>query len=194
MPKTRVAVLISGHGSNLQALIDASGAPDYPAEIALVISNKPDAFGLTRATQAGIATRVLAHTDFPSREAFDAALHEALVEAKIEFVCLAGFMRVLSAGFVAQWAGRMINIHPSLLPKYKGLHTHQRALDAGEKTHGCTVHWVSAGVDEGALIGQASLEILSTDTAETLSARVHALEHPLYVRCLKEVLLKARRA
>lgn len=184
MSKTRIAVLISGNGSNLQALIEAAKMPDYPAEIALVISNKPDVFGLKRAEEASIKHLTIDHTDYDSRAAFDLALDNALIEHDIAFVCLAGFMRVLTEAFVEKWAGRMINIHPSLLPKYKGLNTHQRALDDGQAEHGCTVHWVSVGVDEGEIIAQESLEILPTDTADILQARVHALEHQLYPKAL----------
>lgn len=189
MSKISVAVLISGSGSNLQALIDAAHSPDYPASIALVISNRTDAFGLTRAKQAGIPCVVISHTDFTSREAFDDAIHQALVAHDIQFVCLAGFMRVLTPEFVKKWHGKMMNIHPSLLPKHKGLHTHKAALDAGDSQHGCTVHWVSEGVDEGAIIAQSALDILPTDTPETLQHRVHTLEHALYPKALAEVLM-----
>jgi phosphoribosylglycinamide formyltransferase-1 len=188
MPKRRTAVLISGSGSNLQALIDAATLPDYPAEISLVISNKADAYGLTRARDAGIATHIISHRDYASRDAFDSALDAALRDATIEFVCLAGFMRVLTDGFVETWHGRMINIHPSLLPKFKGLNTHARALEAGEAEHGCTIHWVSAGVDEGEMIAQSRCAILPNDTAETLQQRVHALEHVLYPETLATLL------
>jgi phosphoribosylglycinamide formyltransferase-1 len=188
MPKRRTAVLISGSGSNLQALIDAATLPDYPAEISLVISNKPDAYGLTRASEAGIATQVISHRDYASRDAFDAALDAALRAADTEFVCLAGFMRVLTDSFVTQWHGRMVNIHPSLLPKFKGLNTHARAIEAGETEHGCTIHWVSAGVDEGEIIARARCAILPGDTPETLQQRVHALEHVLYPEALKKLL------
>lgn len=186
--KIPVAVLISGNGSNLQALIDASRHKDYPAEITLVISNKADAYGLARARAAGIACAVVDHTLYENREAFDAALHAALLQSGVQFVCLAGFMRVLSEGFVAQWHGRMVNIHPSLLPKFKGLNTHARALAAGETTHGCSLHWVSAEVDEGAIIAQKSLPIAPEDTAQTLQQRVHQLEHQLYPEALARIL------
>jgi phosphoribosylglycinamide formyltransferase-1 len=188
MPKCSVAVLISGSGSNLQALIDAAKAPDYPATLTLVISNKAEAYGLTRAREAGIATQVISHRDFETREAFDAALDTALRAAGIEFVCLAGFMRVLTDDFVSKWHGRMINIHPSLLPRYKGLHTHARAIEAGDAEHGCSIHWVSAGVDEGAVIAQARCAVLPDDTPETLQQRVHALEHRLYPETLAQLL------
>lgn len=186
--RTRLAVFISGNGSNLQALIDAAKNPDYPAEIALVISNQAEAYGLTRAAAANIASLVISHADFSSRKAFDNALHGALLAHHIQFVCLAGFMRVLTPEFVKKWHGKMINIHPSLLPKHKGLHTHQAALEAGDSQHGCTVHWVSAGVDEGEIIAQSTLDILATDTPETLQQRVHTLEHALYPQALAEVL------
>lgn len=188
MSKIRIAVLISGSGSNLQALIDAATAPDFPGEIALVISNKADAFGLTRARDAGIATEVIDHTQFSKREDFDGELHVALLSHDIQFVCLAGFMRVLTSTFVKEWSGAMINIHPSLLPKHKGMRTHEAALKAGDKQHGCSVHWVTPGVDEGAVIAQSALDILPGDTAESLKERVHALEHALYPETLREVL------
>ena len=188
MKKTKVAVLISGSGSNLQALIDACKNPDYPAEIILVISNKADAYGLTRAKNAGIPALVISHTDYPTREAFDAALDAALVEHRIEIVCLAGFMRLLSAGFVGKWAGRMLNIHPSLLPKFKGAHAIRDALAAGEKLTGCTVHFVVPEMDSGEIILQAEVPILPGDTEETLSARIHAEEHRIYVEALKKAI------
>ncbi len=183
--RKRTAVLISGSGSNLQALLDAAAAPGYPAEIALVISNKPEAYGLQRAAQSGVPTRVILHTDYPSREAFDAALQAALVEARIELVCLAGFMRLLSAGFVEAWAGRMLNIHPSLLPAFPGLHTHRRALEAGVTVAGCTVHFVTPGCDEGPIVAQAQVPVLPGDTEESLAARILAEEHQLYPQALR---------
>ena len=186
--RTRVAILISGNGSNLQALIDATKATDYPAEIALVISNRADAYGLTRAQQAGIETQIINHRDYANREAFDAALHTALTQHQIAFVCLAGFMRILSDEFVRQWPRRMINIHPSLLPKYKGLNTHARALEAGDTHHGATVHWVIPELDAGEIIAQKSLKIEANDTPETLAQRIHALEHTLYPAALKSVV------
>lgn len=189
MSKIRIAVLISGNGSNLQALIDAAQAPDFPGEIALVISNKADAYGLTRATDAGIATEVIDHTQFPKREDFDGELHVALLSHSIQFICLAGFMRILTPTFVAEWQGAMINIHPSLLPSHKGMHTHEAALKAGDKQHGCSVHWVTPGVDEGDVIAQSTLDILPGDTPESLKERVHALEHALYPKTLREVLV-----
>lgn len=185
--KLRTAVLISGNGSNLQAIIDAAQASDYPAAISLVLSNKADAFGLTRAKNARLETVIISHRDYPDREAFDRAMDAALREANIELVVMAGFMRILSDWFVNTWAGKLINIHPSLLPKFKGMHTHQRAIDAGEREHGCTVHWVIPALDSGEIIGQAALEISPADTAETLADRVHALEHKLYPEAVKKV-------
>jgi phosphoribosylglycinamide formyltransferase 1 len=188
--RVNVAVLISGNGSNLQALMDASAAADYPADIALVISNNADAYGLARAARAGIETLVISHRDYTSREAFDSAMDAALRARGIQLVCLAGFMRVLSDGFVRSWQGRMINIHPSLLPKYKGLHTHARALAAGDTQHGATVHWVIAELDAGEIIAQDALDIAADDTPETLAERVHALEHQLYPAALAKVALQ----
>lgn len=190
MRRVKTAVLVSGNGSNLQALIDAAAAPDFPAEIALVISNNDDAYALERAERANIAAVVIPHQNFASREAFDQMMDDTLKTHEIELVCLAGFMRILSKEFVEKWAGRLINIHPSLLPKLRGMHTHQRALDEGERTHGATVHWVTAELDEGPNILQASLEILPGDTAETLKTRVHALEHKIYPEALKKVALE----
>lgn len=188
MTKTKVAVLISGSGSNLQALMDAAKNPDYPAEIELVISNKPDAYGLTRAAQSGVKSVVIDHTKYSSREAFDEAIHAALMEHKIKVVCLAGFMRLLSSGFVQKWQGRMINIHPSLLPKHKGAHAIRDALAAGEKMTGCTVHHVVPEMDSGEIILQAEVPILEGDTLESLSGRMHAEEHKIYPAALKTVL------
>lgn len=189
----RTAVLISGRGSNLQALIAATRAPDHPAEIALVISDRPEAAGLAHAAAAGIACRTIDPKDYPrsdraaARAAFDEALTEALAAAGIELVCLAGYMRILSGAFVARWRDRLINIHPSLLPAFPGLDTHARALAAGVKLHGCTVHFVRQEVDRGPIIGQAAVPVLSGDTPETLAARVLAVEHRLYPACLRLV-------
>ena len=185
MARLRAGVLISGRGSNLQALIDACAKSDYPAEIALVISNDAGAAGLARAAKAGIATRVIEHGGFPTREAFDAALDRALSERGIELVCLAGFMRVLTPGLVAAWRDRLINIHPSLLPAFRGLHTHERALAAGVRLHGCTVHFVGPEVDEGPIIVQAAVPVLPGDDAELLAARVLAAEHRCYPLAVK---------
>ena len=181
----RIAVLISGRGSNLQALLDAAADPDYPGEIALVISNRPKAEGLQRAVSAGVQVEVINHKDFETREDFDAALHDALKTAKIDFVCLAGFMRVLTGGFVSDWRGRMINIHPSLLPAFEGLHVHERMIEMGVKLAGCTVHFVSAEVDSGPIIGQAAVPVLPGDDAESLAARILEQEHRLYPAALR---------
>lgn len=188
--KTPIAVLISGRGSNLQCLIDACAQPDYPARIVAVISNRPGAYGLERAREAGIAAIAIDHKAYETREDFEAALDAALREAGAEFVCLAGFMRILTPGFVNAWSGRMINIHPSLLPKFKGVDTHARAIEAGESEHGCTVHWVTAGMDEGPVIAQARVPVLPGDTPETLAARVLVEEHRLYPEALKLALVK----
>jgi phosphoribosylglycinamide formyltransferase-1 len=186
--KTRVAILISGRGSNMTALIEAARAEDYPAEIVLVVSNRPDAAGLVRARAAGIATVVIDHTLFAgNREAFEHALDEELRNYKIGLVCLAGFMRLLTPWLVARWQGRMLNIHPSLLPQFKGLDTHRRALDAGAKWHGATVHFVVPEMDSGPIIVQESVPVREGDTAEALAARVLELEHQLYPRALRVV-------
>ncbi len=187
MKKLKTAVLISGSGTNLQALLDACRRPGFPAEITLVISNRADAYGLTRAANAGVATQLISHKDYPDRETFDSALYDALVASGVEIVCLAGFMRLLTAGFVAKWQGRMINIHPSLLPAYKGLNTHRRVLEAGEKETGCTVHFVTAEMDDGEVILQAHVPILPDDSEQTLAARVLEQEHKIYPQALKIV-------
>jgi phosphoribosylglycinamide formyltransferase 1 len=183
--KLKVAVLISGRGSNLQALIAACAAPDFPAAIKLVIANRADAGGLAHATKAGIATAIIPHRDYRSREAFDAALTAALEGAAIELVCLAGFMRLLTPAFVAHWRDRLINIHPSLLPAFPGLDTHVRALAAGVRFSGCTVHFVRAEMDSGPIIVQAAVPVLPHDDAETLAARVLAAEHKAYPLALR---------
>ena len=185
MPKSKIAVLISGRGSNLKSLIDACADPDFPAEIALVISNKPKAAGLEHARKAGVTQAVIDHRDFESREEFDAAVSERLRAAEVDYVCLAGFMRMLSAGLVDDWRGRLINIHPSLLPAFRGLHVQERMLDAGVKIAGCTVHFVSAEMDAGPIIGQAAVPVLPGDTVETLSERILAQEHRLYPASLR---------
>ncbi|CAO3377929.1 phosphoribosylglycinamide formyltransferase [Azospirillum argentinense] len=182
----KVGVLISGRGSNLQALIDACAAPGFPADIALVLSNKADAYGLERATAAGVPVAVVSHRDFPGdKRAFEEAMDARLREAGVELVCLAGFMRLLSPWFVERWHDRMINIHPSLLPSFKGLDTHQRALDAGVRFHGCTVHYVRSEMDEGPIIAQAAVPVLPGDDADRLSARVLEAEHRLYPQALR---------
>lgn len=176
--RKRVAVLISGRGSNLAALIAAAGAADYPADIALVLSNKPGVAGLARAEAAGIASEVVESRAFRGdRPGFEAAMEAAFARHGIEILVSAGFMRILTDGFVGRWAGRMINIHPSLLPCFPGLDTHARALTAGVRFHGCTVHLVTAGVDEGPILAQAAVPVRDADTAETLAARVLAEEH-----------------
>jgi phosphoribosylglycinamide formyltransferase 1 len=180
MLRRRTGVLISGRGSNLQALLGAARAPDYPAEIALVISNRPDAAGLTLAREAGVTATAVDHTAFANRAEFDAELDRTLRRHEIEIVACAGFMRILTAGFLEAWAGSIINIHPALLPLYKGLDTHARALADGVRVHGCTVHYVVPDIDAGPIIAQAAVPVLSGDTADTLAARVLAAEHRLY--------------
>jgi phosphoribosylglycinamide formyltransferase 1 len=178
--RRRTAVLISGRGSNLHALMAAAAARDYPAEIALVVSNRADAAGLERARAAGVAAEVLDPRSFASRENFDQALSERLQVHEIELVCLAGFMRILGPAFVAAWRDRALNIHPSLLPAFPGLDTHRRALEAGVRVHGCTVHLLRAGVDAGPIVAQAALAVRPDDTPDTLAARVLPLEHRCY--------------
>lgn len=185
MAKTRVGVLISGRGTNLQSLIEAAAEPDYPAEIALVISSRPRAAGLKRAENGGIAHAVIDHKAFADREAFEAAIDAALREAKVDYVCLAGFMRILTDEFVRNWRGRLMNIHPSLLPSFKGLHVHERMIAAGVKIAGCTVHFVTATMDAGPIIGQAAVKVLPGDDAKTLAKRILKAEHKLYPACLK---------
>ena len=175
-----VVVLISGSGSNLQALIDSIAHDGNPARIVAVISNRADAYGLQRAQDAGIATQVLDHKQFDGREAFDAALVEAIDAFDPQLVVLAGFMRILTPGFVRHYAGRLLNIHPSLLPTYKGLHTHQRALEAGDREHGCSVHFVTEELDGGPLVVQAVIPVQSDDSPESLAQRVHTQEHLIY--------------
>lgn len=188
MSRKRVAVLISGRGSNMAALIEAAKDKNYPAEIALVLSNRPDAGGLAIAGTAGIATAVVDHTLFgKDRAVFDGALQAVLEEHGIDIVCLAGFMRLLTPAFVAQWPERMLNIHPSLLPAFKGLDTHKRALEAGTKIHGATVHFVSAELDSGPIIMQGAVAVRGTDTEAQLAARVLAVEHRIYPQALKLV-------
>lgn len=179
--KLNLAVLISGRGSNLQSILEACQDPEFPAQVKLVISNKADAYGLVRAEKMGIPTGVVAHKDFSSREEFERALITAIETAgPIDLVCLAGFMRVLTPLFIARWENRLINIHPSLLPAYKGLHTHERAIAAGEKIAGCTIHFVTSGVDEGPIILQKSVPVLPNDTPDSLAERVLEQEHLAY--------------
>jgi phosphoribosylglycinamide formyltransferase 1 len=190
MVKKRVAVLISGRGSNMAALIEAAREPSYPAAIVLVVSNRADAAGLRHARSEGIATAVVDHSAFGGdREAFERALQRELAEHRIDLVCLAGFMRLLTPWFVRRWQGRLLNIHPSLLPAFKGLNTHRRALAAGAAYHGATVHFVVAEMDSGPIIVQERLSILDTDDAETLAQRVLAIEHRIYPQALARVAL-----
>ena len=185
MPKVRTAVLISGRGSNMVSLVEASKAKDYPADIQLVISNRPEAAGLTKAIELGVIALAIDHKNFSDRRDFEVALDAVLREAKIELICCAGFMRVLTPWFVSRWEGRLLNIHPSLLPKYKGLNTHQRALEAGDKEHGCTVHFVTAELDGGAPILQHKIKVLATDTPDSLAAKLLPFELSLYPKALK---------
>lgn len=185
--RARTAVLISGRGSNLRALAEAARAPDYPAEIVLVISNRADAAGLEVAAEYDVPARIIPHSDFESREAFDSAIDAALRETDISLVCAAGFMRIHSEWFVRRWAGRLINIHPSLLPSFPGIRVHQRALDAGVKISGCTVHFVVPELDSGPIVAQAAVPVLPGDTPETLAARVLEEEHKLYPEALRLV-------
>jgi phosphoribosylglycinamide formyltransferase 1 len=188
MARRRVAILISGRGSNMAALIAAAQAKDHPAEIALVLSNRPDAKGLAMAREAGLATAVVDHTRFgKDREAFERATQNELEARRIDIVCLAGFMRLLTPWFVSRWEGRMLNIHPALLPAFKGLDTHERALAAGVKIHGATVHFVVPEMDSGPVIAQGALGVRDDDTAETLAARVLAIEHKIYPLALRLV-------
>jgi phosphoribosylglycinamide formyltransferase-1 len=185
--KKRVGILISGRGSNMAALIEAARAPDYPAEVALVISNRPDAPGLERARAAGVETRAIDHKGFATREAFDAAVEAALLAAGVELVCHAGFMRIQSEGFAARWLGRQLNIHPSLLPAFKGLKPQQQALAAGVRIAGCTVHFVTPELDSGPIIAQAAVPVREGDTAESLAGRILTAEHRLYPLALRLV-------
>jgi phosphoribosylglycinamide formyltransferase 1 len=188
MTKKRVAVLISGRGSNMTALIEAAKAQDYPAAIVLVVSNVPDAAGLARARQDGIATAVVDHRTFGAdREAFEHALDAQLRAQRIDLVCLAGFMRLLTPWFVTRWNGRLLNIHPALLPAFKGLHTHRRALAAGVAQHGATVHFVVPKMDSGPIVLQEAVPIVAGDTEDTLAAHVLAVEHKIYPQALRLV-------
>lgn len=192
--KKAVAILVSGGGSNMVALVDSMlSDPDHPGSPCLVLSNNADAGGLKRAAERGVATAVVDHRPYGSdRAAFEAELVKPILEAGADVVCLAGFMRVLTAGFVSQFEGRMLNIHPSLLPKYKGLHTHARALEAGDTRHGCTVHEVTPLLDDGPILGQAEVPVLAGDTPDDLAARVLVQEHRLYPAVLKRFLLGER--
>ncbi len=180
-----VAILISGGGSNMVALAQSMQG-DHPARPVLVLSNDPQAGGLAKARGLDIPTRAIDHKPYGNdRAGFEAALHDALEAVRPDIICLAGFMRILTPAFTAKWAGRMLNIHPSLLPKYKGLHTHARALDAGDTEHGCTVHEVTAALDDGPILGQARIAITAQDTPDTLAARLLPLEHALYPAVLR---------
>jgi phosphoribosylglycinamide formyltransferase-1 len=188
LAKKRVAVLISGRGSNMAALIEAAKAEDYPAEIVLVVSNRPEALGLSRAREAGIATAVVDHKLFgENREAFEHALDAKLDDCRTDIVCLAGFLRLFTPWFVSRWSGRLLNIHPALLPQFKGLDTHRRALEAGVKQHGATVHFVAAEVDSGPIIAQEAVPVVPDDTEETLARRVLEVEHRIYPQALRLV-------
>jgi phosphoribosylglycinamide formyltransferase 1 len=177
----KIAVLVSGSGSNLQALIDAN----LSGQIVGVISNKPEAYALERAKKVGIATTVIEHKQYPNREAFDDVMHQQLLDWDVDLVILAGFMRILSAGFVSAWEGKMVNIHPSLLPNYKGMHTHQRVLNTGDVFHGCTVHYVTAELDAGQALAQGVLKVSHQDSIDDLASRVHVLEHLIYPQVIE---------
>ncbi|MBX9590694.1 MAG: phosphoribosylglycinamide formyltransferase [Hyphomonadaceae bacterium] len=182
--KQRLAVLISGRGSNMMALVEAARARDYPAEIAAIIASRPDAAGLAWAKAQGLPATAIDHKAYASREAFDEAVHAALLAARADLIALAGFMRIQSAGFVQRWHGRQLNIHPSLLPLFKGLHPHKQALDAGVKISGCTVHFVTEEMDSGPIVAQAAVPVEEGDTPETLAARILVAEHRLYPQAL----------
>ncbi|WP_342628926.1 phosphoribosylglycinamide formyltransferase [Nguyenibacter vanlangensis] len=191
MPRRPIAILISGRGSNMRALIDACAMPDFPARIALVLSNRPDAPGLEVARSAGLRTEVVDHRPFRGdRAAHERAIDAALRDAGAELVCLAGYMRLLTPFLTGAWAGRMLNIHPSLLPAFPGLHTHERALAAGVKLHGCTVHLVTEAMDEGPILGQAAVPVHAGDTPGQLAARVLEQEHVLYPAALRRHLTR----
>ena len=184
MSKARIAVLISGRGSNMMALVEAARAADFPAEVVCVVSNRADAGGLDFAADNGIAARVIDHKAYPTREAFEAALDDYLRSMGVEAIALAGFMRVLTGDFISRWDGRMINIHPSLLPAYKGLHTHERAIADKAEKHGCSVHLVTPELDGGPVLLQAEVPVLADDTPDTLAARVLKEEHRIYPQAL----------
>lgn len=187
MTKTPIAILISGRGTNMQALIDAAAQPDFPAEIVLVGSNNPDAGGIERANIADIPTAVVDHRGYETREAFEETLDNLIRASGAKYVFLAGFMRILTPFFVDKWRDRLVNIHPSLLPSFKGVHTHERAIDAGVKLHGCTVHYVRPEMDDGPIIGQAAVPVLQSDTPDSLAERVLEAEHQLYPACVRLV-------
>ena len=187
MGRLKLGVLFSGRGTNLQAILDACRDPCFPAEIALALSNKPDAPGLLRAQKAGVPSSVINHKNFADRQSFEQAMNTQLDEAGVELVCLAGFMRLLTATFVNHWNGRAINIHPSLLPAYPGLNTHARAINDGARFAGCTVHFLSAKMDSGPIIAQAATPISANDTPDSLAARVLEAEHEIYRRAIRWV-------
>jgi phosphoribosylglycinamide formyltransferase-1 len=185
--RKKVAILISGRGSNMAALVEAAAEQGYPAEIVTVISDKPDAAGLVYAAARGLGTQVIERSGFPSKDSHDAAIHAALTASGAEIVALAGYMRLFTAGFVNKWLGRMINIHPALLPSFKGLDTHRKAIAAGVRIHGCTVHFVTPQMDEGPIIAQAAVAVKIGDTPESLAASVLKAEHQLYPMALRMV-------
>ena len=187
MKKIKIAVLISGSGTNLQALIDACKEDDFPAAIVMVLSNKPDAYGLKRAKEANIKTIVINHKDYNSREEFDQSMDEALRLSGAQFVCMAGFMRLLSGWFTDKWQGKLLNIHPSLLPSFKGVNAQKQALESGVKFAGCTVHFVTADMDAGPIIKQAVVEVAENDTVESLTAKILEKEHQIYPEALRLV-------
>jgi phosphoribosylglycinamide formyltransferase-1 len=184
----RIVILISGRGSNMQAMLKVAAAEHWPAQISAVISNQPNAAGLDVARAAGIATSAINHRDYPDREQFDAALAELIDQYSPDLIVLAGFMRILTPGFVNRFFGRLINIHPSLLPSFPGLHTHQQAIDAGVKVHGATVHFVTAELDHGPIIAQATVPVLDDDTEDTLAARVLEQEHRIYPQAVRDLM------
>ncbi len=188
MEKQRLAIFISGRGSNMDALLDACEQDNYPAKPVLVLSNRPDAEGLEKARARGIRAVAVDHTTFETREDFERAIEQELDVSRVRFIALAGFMRVLTPWLLSRWEARIINIHPSLLPSFPGLNTHKRALEAGCRVAGCSVHYVTPGVDEGPIIGQAVVPIVPDDTEDTLAARILKVEHQLYPLCLKAAL------
>jgi len=183
----KIGVLITGRGSNLQSLIDAAADPDFPAEIVAVISNRAEAYGLKRAARAGVHHEVISHRSFKTSDAFEDAIDEALERAGVELVCLAGFMRILSKAFITKWKNRIVNIHPSLLPSFKGLHVHERVIEAGARISGCSVHFVRAEMDAGPVIIQAAVPVLLEDTPETLAERVLHWEHRIYPQAVRYI-------
>ena len=192
MNKVKTAILISGRGSNMTALINAAQDPSFPAKITIVISNDPSARGLEMAQSLGIKTSIIDHTKYASRDSFEDALRQRLTLEGVELVCLAGFMRILGPNFISKWQRRLLNIHPSLLPAFRGLHTHEKALEAGVKIHGCTVHHVVPDLDAGSIISQAAVPVLENDTDETLAARVLEAELQLYPEALRRTALALR--